>query len=375
MEKKKNRVWEFIKRETVFAAAIAAAVISAFFVPPGAAYLAYPDYRVLALLFCLMIIVAGIKEQGIFTLLGEKLAERAGNSRQLSLLLVLLCFFSGMLITNDVALLTFVPFALELLTLSGCKDKIIKVVVLQTIAANLGSMFTPVGNPQNLYLYTLTGMSLTEFLLWMLPLSLLSLVLLLVALGVERPVPVQLNRREERRLPEKKKVLCLAALFVLCLLTVIRLVPWQIVFLLTAAGIFFLDRSLFQKVDYCLLGTFLGFFVFVGNMQNIASVREMLERLLLGREMGVSVAASQIISNVPAAMLLSGFTRNYKALLYGVNIGGLGTLIASLASVISYKCYGGLADARKGRYLLSFTLWNLLFLAVLLLGGFLLLPE
>ena len=154
----KDKLIAFCKKEVVFVIAVAVAVISIFFVKPSRAYLAYPDYRVLALLFCLMIIVAGIKEQGVFTLLGQKLTAKAKNSRQLTLLLVLLCFFTSMLITNDVALITFVPFALELLCLSGLQDKIIKVVVLQTIAANLGSMFTPIGNPQNLYLYGLTGM-------------------------------------------------------------------------------------------------------------------------------------------------------------------------------------------------------------------------
>lgn len=369
MENRKNVLWEFVKKETVFAAAIMAAVISAFWVPPSGAYLTYPDYRVLALLFCLMIIVAGIKEQGIFTLLGQKLASKAKNSRQLTMLLVLLCFFSGMLITNDVALITFVPFALELLCLSGCQDKIIKVVVLQTIAANLGSMFTPVGNPQNLYLYTLTGMALWEFLLWMLPLSAISLLMLVFLITVEKPLDINVSDVKESTRPDRKKVLGFVILFVLCLLTVVRLIPWQLVLVLTAAGILFLDRGLFRKVDYCLLGTFLGFFIFVGNMQNIPSVKALLEKLLMGREMGISVLASQVISNVPAAMLLSGFTENYKELLYGVNIGGLGTLIASLASVISYKCYAGWEHARKGKYLFSFTLWNLLFLAVLLAAG------
>lgn len=368
----KKRIIAFCKKEVVFVIAVAVAILSVFFVKPSAAYLSYPDYRVLALLFCLMIIVAGIKEQGIFTLLGEKLTAKAKNSRQLSLLLVLLCFFSSMLITNDVALITFVPFALELLCLSGLQEKIIKVVVLQTIAANLGSMFTPIGNPQNLYLYGLTGMGLVEFLLYMLPLTVLSLLLLLVVIFTEKPLPVVTDLQEEEKQPDMKKVWIYIGLFLCCLLTVVHILPWQASFIMVFGVMLVIDKGLFAKVDYCLLGTFLGFFIFVGNMQNIPAVSTWLQSLLAGKELLLSALASQVISNVPAAMLLSGFTEEYKALLYGVNIGGLGTLIASLASIISYKFYAEMKDSRKGKYMMIFTAYNVVFFAILLAAGFML---
>lgn len=365
----KDKLIAFCKKEVVFVIAVAVAVISIFFVKPSAAYLAYPDYRVLALLFCLMIIVAGIKEQGVFTLLGQKLTAKAKNSRQLTLLLVLLCFFTSMLITNDVALITFVPFALELLCLSGLQDKIIKVVVLQTIAANLGSMFTPIGNPQNLYLYGLTGMGLMEFLLYMLPLTALSLLLLLLVIFTEKPQPIVTNLQEEEKQPDKKKVWIYIGLFLCCLLTVVHILPWQASFGIVLAVMLVMSRELFPKVDYCLLGTFLGFFIFVGNMQNIPAVSKWLQSLLAGKELLLSALVSQIISNVPAAMLLGGFTGEYRALLYGVNIGGLGTLIASLASIISYKFYAEMKDARKGKYMVVFTAYNIVFFIILLLTG------
>ena len=368
----KEKIIAFCKKEVVFVIAVAVAILSVFFVKPSAAYLSYPDYRVLALLFCLMIIVAGIKEQGIFTLLGEKLTAKAKNSRQLSLLLVLLCFFSSMLITNDVALITFVPFALELLCLSGLQEKIIKVVVLQTIAANLGSMFTPIGNPQNLYLYGLTGMGLVEFLLYMLPLTVLSLLLLLVVIFTEKPLPVVTDLQEEEKQPDMKKVWIYIGLFLCCLLTVVHILPWQASFVMVFGVMLVIDRKLFAKVDYCLLGTFLGFFIFVGNMQNIPAVSTWLQSLLAGKELLLSALASQVISNVPAAMLLSGFTEEYKALLYGVNIGGLGTLIASLASIISYKFYAEMKDSRKGKYMMVFTAYNVVFFAILMIAGFIL---
>lgn len=368
----KDKIIAFCKKETVFVAAIAAAILSMFFVLPSKEYLNYSDYRVLALLFCLMIIVAGLQELGIFTWLGKKLSEKVKNSRGLSLLLVFLCFFTSMLITNDVALITFVPFGLELLKLAGLKDKIIKVVVLQTIAANLGSMFTPIGNPQNLYLYNLTGMGIGEFFWLMLPLCVLSFILLAIVILAEKPVKISRDFPEEESAPDKKKTGIYCILFLLCLLTVVRILPFQIMLVIVMAVILFINKGLYRKVDYCLLGTFLGFFIFVGNMQRTPAVKELLESLLAGREMYISVLASQVISNVPATMLLAGFTEQYEALLYGVNIGGLGTLIASLASVISYKSYAAMPDAKKGKYMAVFTLYNLAFLVVLLVAGMLL---
>lgn len=364
---------EFCKKETVFVVAIVLAVISAFLVPPSKDYIAYIDFRVLALLFCLMLIVAGVKEQGIFRRLGEGLITKVKDVRQLELVLAGLCFFSSMLITNDVALITFVPFALEILSSAGLQKKMIKVVVMQTIAANLGSMLTPIGNPQNLYLYSLTGMGLMEFILFMLPLTLISLVLLVIVILVGKGGAVEAKAEKSSMEADKKKLFLYVVLFVICMGTVIRVIPWQVSLLAVCITGLFAFRNLFAQADYCLLGTFLGFFIFVGNMQNIPAVSNLLQSLLAGKELLVSVVASQVISNVPAAMLLSGFTEDYKALIFGVDIGGLGTLIASLASLISYKYFCAVPGGNKAKYFKEFTLWNLLFLAVLLPVAFLLL--
>lgn len=374
--KKKNGlacIIEFCKKETVFVVAVLLAVFSAFLVPPSGEYLDYIDFRVLALLFCLMLLVAGIKEQGVFQRMGEGLITGVKDVRQLELVLTGLCFFSGMFITNDVALITFVPFALEILSAAGLEKRIMKVVVLQTIAANLGSMLTPIGNPQNLYLYSLTGMGLMEFILFMLPLTLLSMVILLLVILAGKREAVKADMQRSKEKADKKKLILYLGLFVLCMGTVIRILPWQISLLAVCVTGVFAFRNLFAQADYCLLGTFLGFFIFVGNMQKLPAVSELLEKLLAGRELFLGVIASQIISNVPAAMLLSGFTQDYKALLYGVDIGGLGTLIASLASLISYKYVCRIPGIRKGKYLGVFTFWNLLFLAILLPAAWLLL--
>ncbi len=359
-----KKIVAFIKKETVFTIAILLGICSMAIVPPSKAYIDYFDWKVLALLFCMMLIVAGIREQWIFRRLAEKLTANVKNSKLLELILVLLPFFSSMLITNDVALITFVPFALALLNGAGLKHRIIRVIVLQTIAANLGSMLTPIGNPQNLYLYTLSEMKLGDFFAVMLPFTLLSLLTLtvIVLLGKKDEIRVCF---EKNALPiHKKKLGLLILMFLLCMGTVARVLDYRISFAIVfVIGLVFF-RNLFWDVDYYLLGTFCGFFLFIGNMKQLPVVSALIDGMLKGHEMLTAFLLSQIISNVPATMLLSGFTEEYRQLLIGVNMGGLGTLIASLASLISYKFYAVTKGAQKGKYMIVFTAYNLLFIIV-----------
>lgn len=369
----------FIKKEAVLCAAGLLAVISAFIVPPSVAYLKYIDYRVLALLFGLMLVVAGFQSIGFFRYLGDRLLAKASCTRHLCLLLVFLCFFSSMLITNDVALLTFVPFAVMLFAMAGEAKLLIPVVVLQTIAANLGSMLTPIGNPQNLYLYSTYAFSPADFVLHMLPLSTLSAGLLLLCsiLLPNRPLaaPASQNSSPTVKIPAVHKLIAYTLLFLVCLLCVFRLISWPIMLGILICVVFFLDRKLFRSIDYFLLLTFVCFFLFIGNMQRIPAISDLLRSLITGRELLLGALFSQCISNVPAAILLSGFTDQALPLLYGVNVGGLGTLIASLASVISYRLYSGSRNARKGAYLKVFTLYNVLFLVVLYIAARILLTS
>lgn len=369
----------FIKKEAVLCAAGLLAVISAFIVPPSVAYLKYIDYRVLALLFGLMLVVAGFQSIGFFRYLGDRLLAKASCTRHLCLLLVFLCFFSSMLITNDVALLTFVPFAVMLFAMAGEAKLLIPVVVLQTIAANLGSMLTPIGNPQNLYLYSTYAFSPADFVLHMLPLSALSAGLLLLCsiLLPNRPLaaPAGQTSSPTVKIPAVHKLIAYTLLFLVCLLCVFRLISWPIMLGILICAVFFLDRKLFGSVDYFLLLTFVCFFLFIGNMQRISAISDLLRSLITGRELLLGALFSQCISNVPAAILLSGFTDQALPLLYGVNVGGLGTLIASLASVISYRLYSGSRNARKGAYLKVFTLYNVLFLVVLYIAARILLTS
>lgn len=369
----------FIKKEAVLCAAGLLAVISAFIVPPSVAYLKYIDYRVLALLFGLMLVVAGFQSIGFFRYLGDRLLAKANCTRHLCLLLVFLCFFSSMLITNDVALLTFVPFAVMLFAMAGEAKLLIPVVVLQTIAANLGSMLTPIGNPQNLYLYSTYAFSPADFVLHMLPLSALSAGLLLLCsiLLPNRPLaaPADQNSSPAVKIPAAGKLISYTLLFLVCLLCVFRLISWPVMLGILVCAVFFLDKKLFRSVDYFLLLTFVCFFLFIGNMQRIPAISDLLRSLITGRELLLGALFSQCISNVPAAILLSGFTDQALPLLYGVNVGGLGTLIASLASVISYRLYSGSRNARKGAYLKVFTLYNVLFLVVLYIAARILLTS
>lgn len=355
----------FFKKETVLCAAGILAAASMFLVPPDKEYLEYPDYRVLALLFGLMLVIAGLQSIGLFRYLGFRLLGRTKTTLQLGFLLVAMCFFGSMLITNDVALITFVPFAVMTLTMAGERRLLIPVVVLQTVAANLGSMFTPVGNPQNLYLYTAFELSMGTFLGYMLPLTLLSLLLLSAAVFLLGSKPLTVQTSENPGIPDRKKLAVYALLFLVCLSCVLRLLSWPVMLAILVLAVLIVDRKLFGAVDYFLLLTFVCFFLFIGNVERIPAVSSLMKELIGGRELPAGAALSQVISNVPAAILLSGFTENARPLLYGVNIGGLGTLIASLASVISYRLYGNSEGARKGAYLKTFTLYNVVFLAVL----------
>ena len=361
-----DKISSFIKKDPVLLISGLLAVVSAFFVPPDVSYLSYIDFRVLALLFCLMCVMNGFQEIGLFQKLAVFILSRTKNTRQLTAVLGFLCFFLSMFITNDVSLITFVPFTVLILTITGQAKLMIYVIVLQTIAANLGSMLTPVGNPQNLYLYSLSGMRISLFLKTMLPYTLLSGLLLFLSLFLKPGEKVSLQSVFTDTAPmERKPLLVYSLLFLLCLGCVLRLFPWQALLLILLAVLLPFNRRLLYKADYGLLFTFLFFFLFIGNMGRIPVIVDFLRSVLTGHELFLSIAASQVISNVPAAILLSGFTGNYLSLLAGVNIGGLGTLIASLASLISYKQYAKTAGCHKGRYLLRFTGLNLLFLAVL----------
>jgi Na+/H+ antiporter NhaD/arsenite permease-like protein len=369
MKKLNYLVFAFIQKEAVLCISGLAAIITMFFVPPTLGYINYIDFRVLGLLFCLMAVVSGFNKTGIFILLSEKLLMCVANIRSIILVLVLLSFFTSMWITNDVALITFVPFAILILSMTGCTRYLITTIVLQTIAANLGSMLTPVGNPQNLFLYSEYSITITEFLKITLPYTILSLLLICIAILFipKEHISFTLTDTEKTDKYKPYTIALYSGLFIVCLACVLRLIDYRITIIIIFLCILIFDRTVIKNVDYSLLLTFVCFFVFVGNIGNIPIIRDFLASLLKGREFLVSLLASQIISNVPAAVLLSAFTDDYKAILLGTDLGGLGTLVASLASLISYKFYLRTSDANSGKYLRAFTIYNLGFLVILCL--------
>lgn len=370
-----KKIVDFIKAEVVLTVAIVLAVISMFFVAPSAAYADYMNWHVLSVLLCLMIVMEGLKRLGVFSSVAGVLMRKVKSFSQLVCILVFLCFFSSMFITNDVALITFVPFALEVLKMAGKEKKMIAVIVLQTIAANLGSMLTPIGNPQNLYLYDLAGYSLLKFLGIMAPwcaaaLGLLALSCLWITKG-EKMDSISFPAIQYWTKRRIKLTGVYAALFFVSILVVADIIPFWAALIITLPVVLVMDRKTLKTVDYCLLLTFCGFFIFVGNMGNIQSIATFLESMMQGREFLVAVLTSQVISNVPAALLLSGFTTDLRALLLGVNIGGLGTLIASMASLISYKAFAKAYPGKRGKYMLYFTGVNIAYLVVFILMYFL----
>ncbi|SCH24523.1 Inner membrane protein YbiR [uncultured Collinsella sp.] len=404
-------VREIVRKDPVLVVAIVLAIISCAAVPPDAAYAEYVDLRTIGMLFSLMTIMAGLSRLGVFRIACRHLLSAVRGPRRLALALTLLAFFSSMLITNDVALVTFVPFALLALRTLDSPRHACFTVVMMTIAANLGSMLTPIGNPQNLYLYSASHMRIGEFVLLMLPYAVAALVLLVGAIAFFGRIPEhakgtaarsvdagnpasssedgsadspatcgeadnaasatdanetpQLASDADDPAPSPLRVLPWAALFVLALLSVAHILPYQAIVAVTIVVALAADRRALLHVDYALLFTFIAFFVFVGNVGRIEMVSAALAQLIDGHELAVAVIASQVLSNVPAAILLSGFTSNFAALIVGTNLGGLGTLIASMASLISYKQVALVLPREKGRYFMLFTVWNIAFLAVL----------
>ena len=365
-----EKLLNFVKKEIVLLIAFVLAVISCFFVHPDAAYIDYIDYRTLSILLCLMITMAGLQRLQLFRQIGEYLVNLMSSIRGVVFILLFLCFFSSMWITNDVALITFVPFSIVTLSLAKRKDLFIPVIVLDTIAANLGSMLTPLGNPQNLFLYSKANISFLDFVKLMLPYSLLSLVLLILstfAFVKKASLDAPKNNAYKRTRREKLLIILYCVFFLLSILVVMRFMDYRTGLLLILLFTFINDKKILLKPDYSLLFTFVFLFIFIGNIKRIDALNALLYQMIKDKEVIVSIVLSQFISNVPAAILCSGFTDNYHKLIIGTNLGGLGTLIASMASLISFKQYSFVEGADKKRYLLTFTVLNVAFLIVLLL--------
>lgn len=388
----RQRVLTFLRSETILIVATLLAIISCFIVPPDGQYGGYVHVSTILQLVCLMLVVVGFQRIGVFRIIGSSLLHRVHTARGVVLTFIALTFISAMFITNDVALLTFVPFALAVLVMAHMEDKAIIVCALMTVAANTGSMLTPVGNAHNLYFKALTGMSTGHFLRIMAPYSILAAVLLVVVTcvvfrgrriaefdgmdskGFERGV---LAPDPTRHQPDEIKVtgygagyggwraIVYTGVFVVCVLAVSDMVPLWVMCAVTFVAMVVCDRGSFRHADWALPLTFIMFFVFIGNMKRVPEFAGIAQAFVGQHPLEVSIISSQIISNVPASLLLSGFCDQWVPLIIGTNIGGMGTLIASMASLITYKNYTRQYPRQKGRYLGVYTAVSVMFLLLM----------
>ena len=366
------KLLHWIKRNVVLCVAIAAAIITSLIVPPDSAYADYFDWKTLTCLFCTLAVICALKNIKFFTILARKIVECTGNLRIAVLALVYITFIGSMLISNDMALLTFLPLGYFVLTSTGQQKHMAFVFIMQNIAANLGGMLTPFGNPQNLYLYSKFNIPTLEFMQIMLIPFLTAIALITICcLFLPREKICVLEACTDR-LPAKRTALYLL-LFAFSIIIVFRILPYWIGLIVIPAALLLLDRKALKQVDYALLGTFFSFFIFAGNMARIPAVSNLFSSLLEQNTLIFSILSCQVISNVPSAILLSQFTTNYPALLLGVNIGGTGTLIASLASLISFREFTLHNPGRAGAYLRDFSIYNVGFAVVLTLVSLLIL--
>ena len=357
-------ILRFMKKNIVFCVAAIAAVITCFFVPPDADYLGYFNYRTLACLFLTLAVVCALRNVKFFTIVARRLVRISGNLRSLFLLLIAITFLGSMLIANDMALITFLPLGYFALSVTKQEKYMAYLFILQNISANLGGMLTPFGNPQNLYLYSYFNIPTGEFCAIMLPPFLLAISLLALCCLPIKPIHLEINDTFKERLNKKRTALYLA-LFALSLLIVFRIIPYWIGLILITGVLLWADRDAILMVDYGLLGTFFFFFIFAGNLARIDAVNDLFANLLAKDTLLVSVLSCQGISNVPTAILLSRFTGDYRPLLLGVNIGGTGTLIASLASLITFSEFRVLYPGHSKQYFWMFTAINIGFLVIM----------
>ena len=359
-----SRSAKFSRRNSVLIIAALAAVITSFIIPPDKKYLGYFDFNTLTCLFCTLAVICALKNIRFFTILASKIVSLTGNLRMATVALIYITFIGSMLIANDMALLTFLPLGYFVLHCTGNEKYMAKLFVLQNISANLGGMLTPFGNPQNLYLYSYFNIPTPEFLKIMVVPFAVSVALVTLSCLMFPKCELKLTETPYGTILRKKTFYYLF-FFALSIIMVFRVIPYYVGLPIILAAILYADRKALKAVDYGLLFTFVFFFIFAGNMARIDAVNELISYLLSKNTLLFSTLSCQIISNVPSAILLSHFTLDYKALLLGVNIGGTGTLIASLASLITFRNYVGACPGGAFKFLMVFTLFSFAFLIIL----------
>ena len=362
----KEKIINFIKKEVVLTVAIVLTIITCFIVPPDEEYLKYFDYNTLIMLFCMLAVVAGLKSTNIFELISRKLINLFHTRRGVIYALVFGTFFFDMFVANDMSLITFLPLTYIVLHSTKNDKYLAFTFIMQTIAANMGGMITPYGNPQNLYLYSYYNIGTTEFFSILLCQSITVAVLLWICCSFIHNEPLKL-RKNTKIIINKSLLYIYLILFVLVILSIFRVIPYWLSLIIVLVTILITDKKRFSQVDYALVATFCTFFVFSGNIARIPTIKEFISQIVVKNTMLAGIISCQFISNVPTAIFLSKFTNNYKDLLIAVNIGSLGILISSLASLITLKEFLKHQPKNFWKYLVIFTIFNTIFLLALLL--------
>lgn len=364
LKKIKDGVIGFVKKEVVLSVAIVAMIITMFFVPVDKEYLEYFEYKTLIALFCMLAVVAGLKSTNIFELVSKKLIGLFKTRRAVIYCLVYGTYLFDMIVANDMSLITFLPLTYLVLHKTNNDKYLAFTFIMQTIAANMGGMITPYGNPQNLYLFSFYEIAIPEFFKALLLQSITVAVMLFICVLFVKNEPLTLKNEEKFEI-KKKELAVYAVLFVLVILSIFRVVPHVVTLALVILAVLIVDRKRFKYVDYALLATFCVFFVFSGNMARIDAVKELISVIVEKNTLIAGVVSCQFISNVPTAIFLSKFTQNWQDLLIAVNIGSLGIIISSLASLITLKEYLKHQPEGLKKYMIKFTLLNTIFLVVL----------
>lgn len=361
-----KNILNFIKKEIVLFVAIILAIITCFFVPIDKEYLSYFDYTTLVTLFCMLAVVAGLKKTNIFELISRKMISIFKSRRGVILSLVFGTFFFDMIVANDMSLITFLPLTYIVLHTTGNDKYLAFTFIMQTIAANMGGMITPYGNPQNLYLYSYYNIDTIEFFTILSTYTIAVAILLLICLFFVKNEKLEIKNDTKLNI-DKKRLIVYSILFIIVILSIFRVIPYLVTFVICLISIFIIDRSVFKNIDYALLATFFVFFIFSGNMSRIPLIKNFISDIVVNNTLVAGIVYCQFISNVPTAIFLSKFTANYKDLLISVNIGSLGILISSLASLITLKEFLKHQKENFRKYILMFTCFNTLFLIVMLI--------
>lgn len=361
----KNKIVGFVKKEVVLSIAIVAMIITMFFVPIDREYLDYFEYKTLLALFCMLAVVAGLKNTNVFELISRKLISLFKTRRAVIYCLVYGTFFFDMIVANDMSLITFLPLTYIVLHSTGNDKYLSYTFILQTIAANMGGMITPYGNPQNLFLFNQYEISIGEFFDVLLIPSAAVAVMLFIAVLFVKNEKLEL-KNDEKLVIKKKELIVYGVLFVFVILSIFRVVPHLVTLALVVIAVLIVDHTRFKHVDYALLATFCVFFVFSGNMARISAIKDFVAGIVEKNTLVAGIVSCQFISNVPTAVFLSNFTDNYRDLLVSVNIGSLGIIISSLASLITLKEYLKHQPQNFKRYMGLFTLVNTTFLALMI---------